>query len=151
MITEHKRRGDRIMDIKKLRESIEKTATVSFSKSGGPGGQNVNKVNTKVLISIDIETLEGLYSTEKERVKQKLHGKIREGSILAIFADEERSQYRNRETGTERLLKMIETAAQMEKKRVPTKPGRAAKIARLEKKKRHSTNKATRTKQITDE
>lgn len=132
------------MNIQLVRESIATIADISFSRSGGPGGQNVNKVNTKVLLSIDLDRLEGITFVERERIKRKLGDKLKSVSILSVFVDEERSQFRNREIATEKVISILVQANKMEKKRIPTKPSKSSKVARLASKKAHSTIKSGR-------
>lgn len=132
------------MDIQLLLESIENSASFAFSRSGGPGGQNVNKVNTRVQITVDIAILGGLSSTEKERIIQKLSSRLKDHTNLSLFVDEERAQFRNREIAVERILSILKAANHLEKRRIPTKPGKAAKLVRLTTKKARSTTKSFR-------
>lgn len=132
------------MNIPLVRASIETTGVFSFSRSGGPGGQNVNKVNTKVLLSIDIDKLVGFTLCEKMRIKTRLGERLKESTILSLFVDEERSQFRNREIATERALNILIQANKIDKKRIPTKPSKASKVARIKTKKVHSSIKAGR-------
>jgi ribosome-associated protein len=131
------------MNQETLKESLEREVSLSFVKSGGPGGQNVNKLNTKVFASINLSTLEGLSPEEKEIVRTTLYSKINSNGILSLSADEERTQYRNREIALARLFSLISEATHVRKKRIPTKPGKKAKI------KRHlAKNKQAQTKNL---
>ena len=131
------------MNIDLLRESIIKHSTETFSRSGGPGGQNVNKVNTKVLLSIDLNLLEGLTNEERTAIFIKLSARIKNSSIISLFVDEERFQLKNREIAVNKLLALLIHAAHRDKKRIPTKPGKAAKLRRLQSKQTHGINKTT--------
>jgi ribosome-associated protein len=128
----------------KLRESIESLTEFSYSRSGGPGGQNVNKVNSKVTALLKWELLEGVTEREKERIKEKLGGRINGKGEIVIQSEEERSQVKNRSIALERLFSLLSEAGQLPKKRRPTKPGRAARENRLSSKRKQKEKKALR-------
>ena len=134
------------MNIALLRQSIRTCAEAAFSRSGGPGGQNVNKVNTKVTLRLRLDNLNGLSEIELERVKLLLANRISNEGEIVITSDEERSQRVNLERAYLRLEVLISAAARLPKKRRPTKPSKAAKEARLQAKKRQSQKKAERAK-----
>ncbi|MCL2230813.1 MAG: aminoacyl-tRNA hydrolase [Treponema sp.] len=125
-------------------------AQAAFSRSGGPGGQNVNKVNTKVTLRLRLNELNGLSEIELERVKTLLANRITTEDEIVITSDEERSQRINLERAYFRLESLILNAARLPKIRKPTKPSRAAKEKRLEAKRRQGMKKADRMVNLND-
>jgi ribosome-associated protein len=129
------------------RESIRVTRSVSiplseidlrFSRSSGPGGQHAQKTETRVEAIFDVEASSALTSRQKQRVLRKA------GPVLRAVAQDERSQTRNRERAIERLAAQLTEALRVERRRVPTKPGKAAVERRLEQKRRRSETKRLR-------
>ena len=132
------------MDTVLLLQSIHKNAGADFSRSGGPGGQNVNKVNTKVTLRIRLADLEGLTDAELERLKETLASRITGDGELVISASEERSQKTNLERAYARMETLIMNTAKLPRLRRPSRPGRAAREERLRLKRRHGLVKADR-------
>ena len=132
------------MNTADIQSSISRGLRFEFSRSGGPGGQNVNKVNTKALAKIALDEIQGLSDSERAQVRERLASRINQEGFLAVQVREERSQGANREIAEARLISLVIGAAKRTPPRIPTKPGRAARERRLESKKLHSRKKAER-------
>jgi ribosome-associated protein len=116
----------------------------SASRSSGPGGQNVNKVNTRVELRFHIDSSMLLTDAEKKILSEKLAAKINSAGELILVSQSERSQLRNRERVTEKFYALITKALTPRKKRKATKPTAASKEERLEEKRRQSEKKVRR-------
>ncbi len=138
------------MDIQAVKKSLLNAVQFDFSRSGGPGGQNVNKLNTKVTAKLALQDLEGLSEAERRRIAEKLAQRMDSDGSISIQVQDERSQWANRTRALERLLSLIVSAAKLNLPRIPTKPGRAARERRLAMKKAHSTAKRERRKPLAD-
>ncbi len=114
------------------------------ARSSGPGGQNVNKVNTKVTIILDIEESAILSEVQKAIVFDKLKSRINKDGILSLNCDKTRSQLKNKEFALEHLNSLINITLKPNKKRIKTKPTKASKLKRLQNKKILSDKKANR-------
>ena len=132
------------MNTNLLRQSIRSFAEATFSHSGGPGGQNVNKVNSKVTLRLRLSGLGGLSEAEIELAKTQLANRISSNDEIVITSDEERSQRINLERAYFRMEALISAAARLPKSRKPTKPSKAAKEKRLQAKKRQGQKKVER-------
>ena len=133
-----------VMDRKLLSESIEKNAVFSFARSGGHGGQNVNKVNTKVHCTLSVNCLEGLSQKELELVKQRLASRINSGDFLSVDVQDERTQEKNRAIALKRLESLVVQAAFIPKARKKTSVPKSAREKRLKTKKLLSMKKRQR-------
>jgi ribosome-associated protein len=129
------------------RESIRVTRSVSIpvseidfrtSRSSGPGGQHAQKSETRVEALFDVDSSSALTDRQKQRVVRKA------GPVLRAVAQDERSQARNRELALERIAAALREALHVERRRVPTKPSKAAVERRLEQKRRRSQTKRLR-------
>jgi len=128
-------------------ESIRVTRSVSiprseielrFSRSSGPGGQHAQKSDTRVEAVFDVEASSTLSEAQKRRVLAKA------GPVLRAVAQDERSQWRNREPALERLADTLRAALKVRRKRKPTKPSKTAVERRLETKRRRAATKRLR-------
>ncbi len=109
-----------------------------FSRSSGPGGQHAQRSETRVEAILDVEASSALTEAQKRRVI------ARAGPTLRSVAQDERSQWRNRELAVERLVETLRAALKIERKRRPTKPTAASRERRLEQKKRRAETKRLR-------
>lgn len=117
-------------------------------KSGGPGGQNVNKVSSGVQLRFDVERSRSLPLHLKRRLREIAGNYISSEGILTIKATRYRHQYQNREDALHRFISLIKKAATPEKARIPTKPDRSAIFKRLFEKKKVSEKKKLRRKRL---
>jgi ribosome-associated protein len=115
-----------------------------FTPSSGPGGQNVNKVSTRVEIRFNVIESDILSSDQKIIIIEKLGNKINATGDLIIICDETRSQIKNREIAISKFESLIEEALKPVKKRKATKPTKASKEKRLKEKKKITEKKNLR-------
>lgn len=123
---------------------INKEVKYRTSRSGGAGGQHVNKVSTKVEVLFDVDKSEILTDRQKLIVLYKLKNRITLEGIFCLQCDTTRSQLKNKEIAFNRLIELIKTALAPVKKRKPTKPSKASIQKRLNNKKKLSEKKSNR-------
>lgn len=115
-------------------------------KSSGPGGQNVNKVSSKVVLNFDLNNSHALTEEEKKVIAAKLATKLTSENILILNCDEDRSQLKNKSIITKRFIELIENALIVAKKRKATKIPRSIIEKRIKEKRKNSEIKANRKK-----
>jgi ribosome-associated protein len=115
-----------------------------FSRSSGPGGQHVNKTETRVELLFNVRTSPSLTEKQREQIERKLGSRISADGILSIAAQGSRSQTKNREIALTRFRKLLQKALQKTKKRIPTKPSKVSSEKRIQRKKRRGDIKKSR-------
>lgn len=129
---------------------LQKEITYKTSRSGGKGGQNVNKVSSKVELLFSIDNSLLFTDEEKTLLNEKLQSRFNKDGLVQVICDEERSQYLNKEKAVERLILLLTRALHKPKVRKATKVSKAAKAARLENKRINSVKKEGRKRQLGD-
>lgn len=122
--------------------------TFSASRSGGPGGQNVNKVNSKILLEFNVGASAVLSDEQKERIRQRLRTRITGDDVLQVTAQEYRTQHANRDAAIAKFAELIRQALTVEKPRKKTKVSRAVKERRVLEKRLRSEKKKQRTQRF---
>jgi ribosome-associated protein len=115
----------------------------STSRSSGPGGQNVNKVESRVTVEVSVDELP-LIEEQKQWIRERLGGRINKSGILSVTSQAERSQFGNRQRALERLEEILRSAITPRKPRRPTRTSKAQKKRRLEDKRRRAMQKRLR-------
>lgn len=125
---------------------LQKELVYKAVRSSGAGGQHVNKVSSKVILSFNVLPSEGLSVREKQLILSRLSTKLTKEGVLILQCSESRSQYQNKRIVTQRFFELLKNTVQSIKKRIPTKPSKASKKKRVDSKKRTSEKKKFRQK-----
>ncbi|MGV8091791.1 MAG: alternative ribosome rescue aminoacyl-tRNA hydrolase ArfB [Mangrovibacterium sp.] len=123
---------------------LESEFVFQTSRSSGPGGQNVNKVNSRVELRFDIPNSTLLTTEQKQLLLKKLASKLTTEGILIVVSQESRSQPDNRELSVQKFYALVGTALKPVKKRKPTRPTKASEEKRLQKKRQQGEKKVQR-------
>ena len=137
------------MNVAQLKiEDLRPWLEVRFSRAGGPGGQHVNKVSTRVALLFDFTDCELLTSFQKHRIRQRLATRLSRDGHLRVICQQTRNQVVNRAVAEQRLIELLRENLKVLKKRVPTRPSRASKERRITDKKRRGQTKRLRQSKV---
>jgi len=131
-----------MLDVQNLTKELKFKAI----RSGGAGGQHVNKVSSKIELTFDIDASNELSEGQKELILKNLSSRLTKENVLILFCDESRSQHKNKEIAIERFLEIIKKGLKKPKLRKKTKPSRASIKKRLANKKKLGEKKISRKK-----
>jgi ribosome-associated protein len=126
----------------------ENELNFTASHSSGPGGQNVNKVSSRVTLWFDVVNSPSLPLQDKERIIARLAGRIGKDGVLRVISQQTRSQAANRELTIRRLIELLRAALKQSPRRKKTRVSRAARLRRLEEKRQRSLLKKERSKRL---
>lgn len=126
------------------KEELQRDVQYKTSRSGGKGGQNVNKVSSKVELLFSVTNSTLFTDEEKALLMTRLQSRLNKDGLLQVVCEEERSQYLNKEKAIEKLQTILTKALHQPKKRKASKPSKASVAARLDEKRRASLKKINR-------
>ena len=127
-----------------VRDWVREHSLFTFSRSGGPGGQNVNKVSTKVTAKVSVAGAEIFSDAQRARIRAVLKNKLNSMDEIVIQVQKHRSQSKNRQAAVERLAALLTFAVRTPRRRIRTRPTKASNEKRVAAKKLHGRKKAMR-------
>ncbi|WP_372947724.1 alternative ribosome rescue aminoacyl-tRNA hydrolase ArfB [Mariniphaga sp.] len=127
-----------------IKEQLLAEVQFSASRSGGPGGQNVNKVNTKIELRFPVQESAVLDELQKQLILLKLKNRINNENELLVTSSVERTQWKNKEKATRKFFELVEKSLTKPRKRKKTQPTAASKLKRIENKKKLGQKKQLR-------
>ncbi len=142
---------NRLLINKTLAGKLLKELVFKSTRSSGKGGQNVNKVSTKVILIFNVDKSSTLSNENKAIIKQKLNKKISSKGTLQITASEERTQYMNKKEAIKKFLNLIDGSLKKQKARIATVKDKSSENNRLDEKTHISEKKVLRKKIILNE
>lgn len=122
------------MEAQLLRAWLETRAVITFSRSSGPGGQNVNKTSTRATLFAPLRQIDGLTEEEKGRLLVKLRARLTVDDVLIVSVQDTRSQLQNRTLAVERAYGILQKGLRRDRPRRPSRPTRASRERRLQSK-----------------
>lgn len=128
------------------REKIIQELSIKAVRSSGAGGQNVNKVSSKIVLSFSISESEGLEDSQKNLIISKLNSRLTQNNVLILNCDEDRSQLKNKSIAIKRLFQILQNALAIPKERKETSVPKSVIRKRIKDKKNLSATKALRRK-----
>ncbi len=120
----------------------------SYSRSSGPGGQNVNKVATRVTVLWDVQSSKSVNDADRARIRRRLAGRINREGVLRVTSSRHRTRKANRAAALIRFAELLSAALERRPARVPTRPTRAAVERRLTGKRRRGLQKRERSRRV---